>query len=71
MSNFNSLSPTELAILADAVAIALAEGKSSDEINVLGNFVSAVGAILSTIAAQDQSLRAAADTKNNNNKTKG
>lgn len=71
MSNFNSLSPTELAILADAVAIALAEGKSPDEINVLGNFTAAVGAILLTIAAQNQSLSTAADTKNNNNKTKG
>ncbi|MBL4937279.1 hypothetical protein JK636_16240 [Clostridium sp. YIM B02515] len=70
MSNFNSLSPTELAILADAVAIALTEGKSADEINVLGNFVAAVGALLLTIAAQGQSLRDSADTKNNN-KTKG
>lgn len=71
MSNFNSLSPTELAILADAVAIALTEGKSADEINVLGNFVAAVGALLLTIAAQGQSLRDAADTKNKNNKTIG
>ncbi|ERI95070.1 hypothetical protein HMPREF1982_00468 [Clostridiales bacterium oral taxon 876 str. F0540] len=71
MANFNSLSPTELAILADAIAIALAEGKSSDEINVLGNLVTAVGALLLTIAAQDQSLRDAADKKNKNNKTLG
>lgn len=57
MQSLNSLSPNELSILASAIAIGLAEDRNTDEINVLGNLIVAVGSILLTIAAQEQSLQ--------------
>jgi hypothetical protein len=61
MDFINSISPTELSILANVVALALAEDKTTDEINVLGNFIVGVGGLLLTIAAQQQSLQAIQD----------
>lgn len=56
MALFDSLSPKELVILENLVALALTEGKSSDDNNVLGNFLTAVSAIILSIAAQQQNL---------------
>ncbi|MEW9094915.1 MAG: hypothetical protein AB2417_07495 [Clostridiaceae bacterium] len=58
MGYINDISPQELATLANIVAIALTEGRTADESNVLGNFLAAVGALILTIAAQQQSLEA-------------
>ncbi len=44
--------PIDLAILSDALAIAIAKDNSADENNVIGNFLVAVGSIILTIAAQ-------------------
>lgn len=63
MSIIESSSPEELSILASAVAISLARDKTSNEINVLGNFTAAVGAILLTIAAQQESINTLQDKK--------
>lgn len=52
-----NLSPKELSILANVIALALAEEKTPDQLNVLGNFIVAVGSLLLTIAAQQQSLQ--------------
>ncbi len=52
----DNLSPEELAILGNAIAITIAQGKSTDEINVLGNLIVDIGSILLTIAAQKQRL---------------
>lgn len=74
MGYINDISPQELATLANIVAIALTEGRTADESNVLGNFTAAVGALILTIAAQQQSLEArlaakeAKDTKDKNTK---
>lgn len=56
MSDFNSLSPADISILASIIAIALSKGKSADEVNILGNFIAAVGASMLAIAAQQQNL---------------
>lgn len=69
MNNKNYLSPNELSILANIVAIILAEGRSANEVNILGNFVSAVGSLLSTIAAQQQSLQDIKEKEAKNSKT--
>jgi hypothetical protein len=61
MNFINAITPNELSVLANAIALALAEDKTNDELNVLGNFFSAVGSLLSTIAAQQQSLQAIQD----------
>jgi Sec-independent protein translocase protein TatA len=71
MSEFSSISPTELSILANVIAIILAEDRTSDDINVLGKFISSIGSLLSTIAAQQESLQAAQDRlKQNKQSTK-
>jgi len=56
MSIIDSLNSDDLAVLASTIAISLAKDKTNDEINVLGNLVAAVGALLLTIAAQNQSI---------------
>lgn len=56
MADLSSLSPNELSIAATVIGIALAEGRTADEVNVLGNFVLAIGSILTTIGAQEASL---------------
>jgi Sec-independent protein translocase protein TatA len=70
MSEFSSLSPKELSILANVIALVLAEDRTPDDINVLSNFLSAIGSLLSTIAAQQQSLQALQDKLDQNNQSK-
>lgn len=53
MFNLNNLSGCELVALAGIVAIAISEGKSPDEIGTLGDFFSALGQNLSTIASAE------------------
>lgn len=56
MSMFNNISSNELAYLSNALAVILAADNTSDENNVLGNFLEAVGQIILLIAAQQQNL---------------
>ncbi|APH15155.1 hypothetical protein B2H94_00345 [Clostridium sporogenes] len=56
MKDLNCISPEELALLANLIALELSRGKNANELNVLGNLVAAVGTILLTIAAQKQNL---------------
>lgn len=56
MNLFDSISPDELTLLSSIIAIAIAKGKNPDDINVLGNFITNLGASLLTIAAQQQYL---------------
>ena len=52
MGCFNNLSGCELVALASIIAIKISEGLSVDEINTLGNFFSALGDNLNTLASQ-------------------
>ncbi|EJP6473897.1 hypothetical protein NHI66_003283 [Clostridium botulinum] len=56
MKDLDCIRPEELSLLANLIALELSKGKSADELNVLGNLISAVGAIISTIASQKQNL---------------
>ena len=56
MSALSSISPTDLSILVNVVAIALAEGRTPDDLNVIGNSIVGIGSLLLTIAAQQQFL---------------
>ncbi len=47
----NSLSGYELVALAGLLSVAIAKNLGADEIDVLGNFFSALGSNLSTISA--------------------
>ncbi len=47
----NDLSGAELVLLSSILAIVISEGLDNDEINTLGDFLSALGENLSTIAS--------------------
>lgn len=52
------MDPGELSLVAALIAISLAKGRTSDEINVLGNFIVAVGGLLLAYAAQAEFIAA-------------
>ena len=52
----DNLSPEDLLVLTNAIAITLTKDKNSDQINVLGNFIVGIGCLLLTVAAQQQLL---------------
>ncbi|MFR0823111.1 MAG: hypothetical protein ACLU84_08320 [Clostridia bacterium] len=53
MFSLNDLSGCELVTLSSILAIFLAQGLTPDEIDTLGNFFSALGSNLSTIATSE------------------
>jgi hypothetical protein len=53
---FEDFSPFELTTLAQITALILADNLDTDDINVLGNFVTSVGDLLSLIASQREYL---------------
>lgn len=53
MFGFDDLSGAELVGLASVLSIVIAQGLTPDEIDTLGNFFSALGANLSTIAGAE------------------
>jgi Sec-independent protein translocase protein TatA len=61
MDLINSISPTELTILANVVSLIIAEGKTADELNILGSFITTVGDLVSMIAAQKENLQTIQD----------
>lgn len=66
MSMLKNISPNELAVLSNAVAIVFAADNSADENNILGNFLTTVGDIILLIAAQQQNI--GSSTSNISNK---
>ena len=63
MSYLNSLSPYELALLGNLIAISLSENLNADDLNVLGNLIVDIGGVMLTIAAQQQNLQNIKDKK--------
>lgn len=49
----NNLSGCELVALASIISIVISQGLTLEEINTLGNFFSAIGSNLSTIASAE------------------
>ncbi len=73
----DNLCPNDLLVLASALAISLSEGKSADELNVLGNLIVAVGSLMLTAAAQmqniaskEEAIKVKSDETQNNNEIK-
>jgi hypothetical protein len=60
----NSLSPEELVVFISTVSIAIAQGKSDDELNVLAAVFSQIGDTLATISAQRDIIEAANNNDN-------
>jgi uncharacterized membrane protein YidH (DUF202 family) len=54
MSNLSDLSPEDLLVLTNVIAVALSKDRTPDEINVLGNFIVGIGCLMLTVAAQQQ-----------------
>lgn len=53
---FFELSSDELTILASLVTLGFSKGLTADQMNILGNFLAAVGTLMTTIAAKEQAL---------------
>lgn len=56
MIHFDSVDPIELGVITDIIAVALAEGNSAVDNDVLGNLLVAIGSIILTIAAQQSAI---------------
>jgi len=55
LSNLSCVNSAEqLSILANVLAIAISKDKSTDQLNVMGNFIVAVGGLILAMAAQRQ-----------------
>lgn len=65
----DNLSPNDLIVLANVLAISLSEGKSADELNALGNLIVAVGSLMLTSAAQMQNIASKEEAKKANSNT--
>ena len=71
MTFIDNLSPEDLLILTNAIAISLSKDKSSIEIDVLGNFVVGIGCLMLTLASQKEyiSLKQEANKSTTENTT--
>lgn len=56
MTFLDNLSPEDLLVLTNAIAVSLSKNKTADEINVIGNFIVGIGCLMLTIAYQEQYL---------------
>jgi hypothetical protein len=56
MSYLDDLSPEDLLVLTNVIAVALSKDKTPDELNVLGNFIVGIGCLMLTVASQQQYL---------------
>lgn len=62
MTIIDDLSPEDLLILTNTIAISLSKDRSADETNVLGNFIVGIGCLMLTIAAQQQYISSLGET---------
>lgn len=56
----------EIPLISSTIAITLAKNMTSDELNVYGNFLAAIGADMMTIAAAREASSNSASSSNNN-----
>lgn len=64
MSLFDSITPKDLSVLVNLVALTLTEGKSASDNNVLGNFLAAISANILNIASQQENLKSLEEKQN-------
>ena len=64
MTFLDNVSPEDLLVLTNIIAISLSKDRSADEINVLGNFIVGIGCLMLTLAAQQQFLASKKETNN-------
>ena len=63
MSDLSKFTPDSLIVLGSLLSIVVSQNLNTNEINVLGNFVTQVGASLLTKAAQQQNLESQEEMK--------
>lgn len=63
-SCFSNINPDALVLISSIISVLISQNLSNDEINVLGNVLTQIGASLLTKAAQQQSLQSKEDLKN-------
>ncbi len=61
MYRFESILPDELALLTTTIAVYFGKILNLEELNVLGNFLVAIGGVMLTIASQEEALKKEAD----------
>lgn len=66
MINLDNLTPEDLLVLTNALAINFSKDRSIDELNSIGNLLASVGSLMMLLAAQKQLLD---DLKNKNAST--
>lgn len=66
MINLDNLTPEDLLVLTNALAINFSKDRSIDEINSIGNLLASVGSLMMLLAAQKQLLD---DLKNKNSQS--
>lgn len=63
-SCFSNINPDALVLISSIISVLISQNLSNDEINVLGNVLTQIGASLLTKAAQQQNLQSKEDLKN-------
>ncbi|WP_353097819.1 hypothetical protein [Tissierella praeacuta] len=63
MSNCSNICPDTLVLIASLLSILISQDLSTDELNVLGNVFTQIGASLLTKTAQEQSLQSKEELK--------
>ncbi|QUH20651.1 DUF5320 domain-containing protein [Alkaliphilus sp. B6464] len=64
MSDFSNINPDTLVLIVSFLSVLLSQNLSTDELNVLGNVFTQIGASLLTKAAQQTSLESKEELKN-------
>lgn len=67
MSLFDDIDPEQLTLFASFLAVAISEGRTASELNILGEFLSTLGDSVSLIAAQKEFLISLQEEKNKAN----
>lgn len=65
MTIFQSINSDELTATASLIAVASAKVLNAEELNVFGNFIIAVGGLMTSIASQEQALQVKKDATKN------
>lgn len=67
MNDCSNLTPQQLIILSSVIALAISEGRSSTQLNILGNLIVAVGSLILTFAAQVDCINQQISNNNSSN----
>ena len=64
MSGFSNINPDTLVLITSLLSVLISRNLNTDELNVLGNVITQIGASLLTKAAQQENLQSKEELKN-------